>query len=152
MPAAHELAGGIAVAVGGAVLGLVQLADVGTLVDAAGKVGVPAVALFCLGVGVYRACQWIGREVVKPMLEERRTMTTSITAAVTRQADAEVKQTHVLERLENTLVRMERSASQDRRTIKLALGRLEHERRVAVDQAADEPEPKDEPPSGTAPA
>lgn len=149
MPAGHELAGGITIAVGGAVLGLIQLADAGTLVDAAGKVGVPAVALFCLGWGVYRACRWVGSEVVKPMLEERRTMTTSITAAVNRQADAEVKQTVILERLEGTLVRMERSASQDRRTIKLALGRIEHERSRAIDRLAesDDETPDEAPPA-----
>lgn len=149
MPAAHELAGGITVAVGGAVLGLIQLADAVDLVDAAAKVGVPAVALFLLGLGVYRACQWIGREVVKPMLAERRQMTTSITAAVTRQADAEVKQTTILERIENTMARMEKTAAQDRRTIRMALGRLESDGRRRVDDLSDD---SDEPPAHIPPA
>lgn len=147
MPAGQELAGGITVAVGGAVLGLVQLADAGTLVDAAGKVGVPAVALFLLGLGVYRACQWIGREVVKPMLAERRQMTTSITAAVTRQADAEVKQTTILERIENTMARMEKTAAQDRRTIRMALGRLESDGRRRVDDLCDDSDEAPAPPA-----
>lgn len=150
MPAGQELAGGITVAVGGAVLGLVQLADAVDLVDAAAKVGVPAVALFLLGLGVYRACQWIGREVVKPMLAERRQMTTSITAAVTRQADAEVKQTTILERIENTMARMENAAAQDRRTIRMALVRLEADGRRRADDLSDDD--SDEAPAHIPPA
>lgn len=134
-----ELASGGLLTILGSMLGLIQLADASTWLDAAKQVGVPAVALGAVFVGLYRAGAWVGQNLLKPMLKTHQEFVAGVKASTDRQAKAaedqaaaEAKQVLVLSALGSAMTRMEEEArkdraeaARDRATTRLTLQRLD---------------------------